>query len=59
MTSEQYYYPYFFNQLNFNDSIKKFGLNSLVIFDKKTELAKELIITKKTDLIYLVRKKNF
>ena len=47
MTSEQYYYPYFFNQLNFNDSIKKFGLNSLVIFDKKTELAKELIITKK------------
>ncbi len=48
MTSEQYYYPYFFNQLDFNNSIEKFGLNTKAIFDKNTKLAKELIITKKT-----------
>jgi len=47
MTPEQYYFPYFFNQIELNNSIKKYGLNTLVIFDKKTEIAKELIITKK------------
>lgn len=47
MTSEQYYYPYFFNQSVFNNSIEKFGLNTKAIFDKKTKLTKELIITKK------------
>ena len=47
MTSEQYYFPYFFNQIELNNSIKKYGLNTLVIFDTKTEMAKELIITKR------------
>ena len=47
MTSKQYYFPYFFNQIELNNSIKKYGLNTLVIFDKKTEMANELIITKR------------
>ena len=47
MTSEQYYFPYFFNHREFNNSLKKYGLNTLVIFNKKTEIAEELVITKK------------
>ena len=47
MTSEQYYFPYFFNQIEFNNSLKKYGLNTFVIFNKKTEIAEELIITKR------------
>ncbi|WP_430401180.1 hypothetical protein [Flavobacterium sp.] len=49
MTPEQYYFPYFFNQKELNKSIRKIGLNTLVKFDIKTKMAKELIITKKRE----------
>ena len=58
MTPEQYYYPYFFNQYDFNDSIKKFGLNTKVTIDKKTELTNELIITKRNEFTLFGKEKE-
>jgi hypothetical protein len=47
MTSEQYYFPYFFDQKDLNKSLEKYGLSTLITFDKKSKLANDLIITER------------
>ena len=44
-TARQYYFPYFFNQYKFNKELARFKLSSEVIFNSKTEMPSELIIT--------------
>lgn len=47
MTPEQYYFPFFFDQIDFNRSLKKFDLSSKILFNSKTKMADKLIITEK------------
>lgn len=44
--------------MEFNNSIEKYGLNTLVTFDKKTEMATELIITKRERFNFFRKEKQ-
>jgi hypothetical protein len=47
MTSQQYYFPYFFDLKSFNKELAQIGLTSYVILNDKIKMPSELVIVKK------------
>ena len=46
MSPKQYYFPYFFDDKDFNDALKSLGLSSYVIYNDKIQMPNELILIK-------------
>jgi len=47
MSSKQYYFPYFFDESELNQSLEKFGLTAKIVIDKRSEMGENIIITEK------------
>ena len=59
MTSQQYYFPYFFDQFQVNDALKIFGVKTKVFFNKKTKMADRLILIPRKKFRFFAREKTF
>lgn len=58
MTAQQYYFPYFFDQFQFNDALKIFGLKTKVFFNKETKMAEKLILIQRRKFTFFAREKT-
>ena len=56
MTPIQFYFPYFFILNKFNKALSAFNLSSYLMYDEKTKMANEIVITEKHPLLFFKSK---